>query len=351
MRARLGLRGSEGEDKMRLVVASVLLILGLHGSPIVARDVGLSAGPARPVHTYSIVARDPATGEMGVAVQSHWFAVGPLVAWVEAGVGAVATQSFIDVRYGASGLDLLRAGWSSRQALQALIQADPHPEVRQVAMIDVSGEIAVHTGERCIRYAGHRTGENFSVQANLMLNDGVWVAMAEAYKGAQGGLAERMLAALEAAQAMGGDARGKQAAALLVVRGKSTGRPWADRIVDLRIDDHPEPIRELRRLLTLHTAYEHMNRGDLAIEQGEVDGALAEYGAAETLVPGNAEMKFWHAVSLVNAKRSAEALTLFDQVFKTNDNWRLLVPRLAEAQLLPQDKAIVARILSVAPAP
>ncbi len=335
---------------MRLVIAIVLLSLGLHGSPARAQELSLSAGQLRPVHTYSIVARDPATGEMGVAVQSHWFSVGPLVAWAEAGVGAVATQSFIDVRYGASGLDLMRSGWTPRQALQALVKADPHPEVRQVAMIDASGEVAVHTGERCIRYAGHRTGDSFSVQANLMLNDGVWVAMAEAYRGARGSLAKRMLAALEAAQATGGDARGKQSAAVLVVRGESTGKPWADRLVDLRIDDHAEPIRELRRLLTLHTAYEHMNRGDLAIEQGNVEGALAEYGEAETLVPGNAEMKFWHAVSLVNAGRIAAALPLFEQVFKTNDNWRLLVPRLAAAQLLPQDDAIVERILSVAAA-
>ena len=336
---------------MRSLFAFVVLILGLQAPPASAQESGVAAVQVRPVHTYSIVARDSATGEMGVAVQSHWFAVGPLVAWAEAGVGAVATQSFIDVRYGASGLDLMRSGWSARLALQALVKADPHPEVRQVAMVDAKGEVAVHTGARCIRYAGHRTGENFSVQANLMLNDGVWAAMADAYTGARGSLAERMLAALEAAQAMGGDARGKQAAALLVVRGESTGRPWADRVVDLRIDDHPEPLRELRRLLTLDTAYQHMNRGDLAIEQGNVEGALAEYSAAETLVPGNAEMKFWHAVSLVNAKRIDAALPLFEQAFKAGENWPLLVPRLATAGLLPQDKAIVEQILSVAPAP
>ena len=212
---------------MREVVAVVLLILGLQGAPIWAQEPSVAAGQVRPVHTYSIVARDPATGEMGVAVQSHWFSVGPLVAWAEAGVGAVATQSFVDVRYGASGLDLMRSGWSAQQTLQALATADPHPEIRQVAMIDASGEIAVHTGERCIQYAGHVTGDNFSVQANLMLKDAVWVAMADAYRSARGGLAQRMLAALEAAQAMGGDARGKQSAAILVVRGESTGRPWA----------------------------------------------------------------------------------------------------------------------------
>jgi uncharacterized Ntn-hydrolase superfamily protein len=303
-------------------------------------------GVLRPVHTYSIVARDPATGEMGVAVQSHWFAVGTLVPWAEAGVGAVATQSFIDVRYGASGLDLMRAGWGAAQALAALRQADPHPEVRQVAMIDAKGGIAVHTGERCIQYAGHIQGKDFAVQANLMLDEGVWPAMAEAFEAATGALAERLLVALEAAQEAGGDIRGRQSAAILVVRGRSTGRPWADRLVDLHVEDHPRPVKELRRLLRLHRAYEYMNQGDLAMEVGDVAGALAQYGAAEALVPDNLEMRFWHAVSLVNTQRLDQALPLFRQIFSGDAHWRTLVPRLSTAGLLPQDEAVIEQIVS-----
>src|SRR5438128_9601738 len=215
--------------------------------------------PRRPVHTYSIVARDPATGELGVAVQSHWFSVGSIVSWAEAGVGAVATQSFVDPSYGKTGLDLMRAGRSAPDVLRDLLAADEAREVRQVAMIDAHGRVAAHTGSRNIAEAGHFAGANFSVQANMMLNGQVWPAMAKAFERARGDLAERMMTALEAAQAAGGDIRGKQSAALIVASGKSTGRPWVDRLFDLRVDDHPEPLKELRRLLTLQRAYNHMN--------------------------------------------------------------------------------------------
>ncbi|MDQ2696609.1 MAG: DUF1028 domain-containing protein, partial [Pseudomonadota bacterium] len=250
-----------------------------------------------PVHTYSIVARDPDTGDMGVAVQSHWFSVGQLVAWGEAGVGVVATQSFIDPSYGSLGLALMKAGRSATEALTGLVAADPHPQVRQVAMLDATGNVAVHTGANCIPFAGHLVGENFAVQANLMLDEAVWTTMAEAFQRARGDLAERLLAALQAAQDLGGDLRGKQSAAILIVRGKATGRPWVDRAMDLRVEDHPDPVQELKRLVRLHRAYEHMNRGDLAIESGDEETALQEYAAAEALFPDNLEMRFWHAVS------------------------------------------------------
>ncbi|MFQ5604635.1 MAG: DUF1028 domain-containing protein [bacterium] len=301
----------------------------------------------RPVHTYSIVARDPETGQLGVAVQSHWFSVGSLVTWAEAGVGAVATQSFVDVTYGPLGLDLMRAGRTAPQALEALKVADPHPEVRQVAMIDAQGNVAAHTGEKCIQDAGHFVGDNFSVQANLMLNAKVWPAMKEAFESAKGDLAERMLAALEAAQAVGGDIRGKQSAAILIVKGESSGRPWQDRVMELRIEDHPTPIKELRRLIKLHRAYEHMNQGDLAIEQNDMERALQEYAAAEALFPDNLEMKFWHAVSLVNADRLEESLPIFKQVFAGDKNWATLVPRLPLSGLLPDKKPVIDKILSV----
>ncbi|MFB3126307.1 MAG: DUF1028 domain-containing protein, partial [Candidatus Acidiferrales bacterium] len=287
------------------------------------------------------------TGEMGVAVQSHWFSVGSLVTWGEAGVGVVATQSLIDVSYGPLGLALMKAGRSAPQALAALKVADPHPEIRQVAMIDAKGNVAAHTGEKCIPDAGHIAGENFSVQANLMLNRKVWPAMAEAYRNTQGDLADRMLAALEAAQSVGGDIRGKQSAAILIVKGESTGQPWADTVMELRIEDHPAPVQELKRLVRVHRAYQHMNRGDLAIEQGDVEAALREYSAAEALFPGNVEMKFWHAVSLVNAGRVEDSLPLFKEIFTADRNWAILLPRLPKVDLLDADAETIERILAV----
>jgi len=325
-----------------LLIVSFLIIDQTHSQEITKKKA------YRPVHTYSIVARDPETGQMGVAVQSHWFSVGSLVTWAEAGVGAVATQSLVDVTYGKLGLDLMRVGRSATQALEALKVADPSPEIRQVAMIDAKGNVAAHTGEKCIPDAGHIVGDNFSVQANLMLNKKVWPAMKQAYEKAEGDLADKMLAALEAAQNVGGDIRGKQSAAILIVKGESTGKPWEDRVMELRIEDHLTPIKELKRLVKLHRAYDHMNKGDLAIEHNDVEAALKEYGAAQALFPENLEMKFWHAVSLVNAERVDDSLPIFKEIFTKDPNWAILVPRLPGVDILPKDDAIINKILSVA---
>ena len=303
--------------------------------------------PLMPAHTFSIVARDPATGEMGVAVQSHWFSVGSNVAWAEAGVGAIATQSFIDPSYGRNGLDLMRGGASAEEALNSLLAKDDGRDVRQVAMIDARGRVAVHTGSKCIEAAGDRPGINYSVQANLMSNPRVWPSMARAFETAKGDLADQMLAALDAAQAAGGDIRGRQSAALVIVKAQSTGKPWADRIFDLRVDDHPEPLKELRRLVRLQRAYNHMNAGDAAVERKDNEGALREYSAAESLVPDNNEMVYWHAVALVNMNRTDEALPLFRRVFAQDPNWRTLTPRLVHSGLLPDDKNLIDRITSV----
>lgn len=303
--------------------------------------------PQRPVHTFSIVARDPATGELGVAVQSHWFSVGSIVPWAEAGLGAVATQSFVDPSYGKLGLDLMRAGRSAPDALKALLAGDDGREVRQVAMIDAEGRVAAHTGAKDIPAAGHIVGKNYSVQANLMLNDKVWPAMSRAFETTKGDLAERMMAALDAAQEAGGDIRGKQSAALIVVTGKPTGKPWADRVFDLRVDDSADPLKELRRLVTLQRAYNHMNEGDLAVEHKDNDRALAEYGAAAKLVPDNAEMVYWHAVALVNMGRVDDSLPLFKRVFAMDNNWATLTPRLAKVGLIPDDPKLIQRIVNV----
>ena len=332
---------------MRVSVLFLLLIsffVSTHSTPAVVSNASSSV---RPVHTYSIVARDPATGELGVAVQSHWFSVGPIVAWAEAGVGAVATQSFVDPSYGKNGLDLMRGGKSAPDTLKELLAKDEAREVRQVAMIDAQGRVDAFTGKNDIQAAGHIVGKNFSVQANLMLNEKVWPAMAHAFESTKGDLAERMLAALDAAQAAGGDIRGRQSAALIVVTGKPTGQAWKDRIFDLRVDDSPQPLRELRRLVRLQRAYNHMNAGDLAVEKKDNEGALREYSAAEKLVPDNAEMIYWHAVALVNMGRVDESLPLFRKVFAMDRNWITLTPRLPKSGLLPDDPKIIQRITAV----
>jgi uncharacterized Ntn-hydrolase superfamily protein len=324
-------------------------------SLLAAASAAVAAQPSEPrkpprlAHTYSIVARDAQTGQLGVAVQSHWFSVGPIVPWAEAGVGAVATQSIVEASYGPLGLELMRAGKSAPDALKSLLAGDAQASLRQVAMIDAQGRVAAHTREHCIIAAGHRVGANYSAQANLMLKDTVWGAMARAFEGAKGDLADRLLAALEAAEAEGGDIRGKQSAAIIVVSGKPTGRPWADRLFDLRVEDHAEPVAELKRLVKLQRAYNHMNAGDEFFGKNDIAGAVREYGAAEALVPDNVEMVFWHAVTLVNAGKTEEALPLFRRVFAADRNWATLVPRLPHSKMLPEDEKIIKQILSVAP--
>ncbi len=308
----------------------------------------LRKDPHRPVHTYSIVCRDPHTGEMGVAVQSHWFSVGSLVTWGEAGVGVVATQSLVDPAYGHLGLDLMRAGKTAQQALSAILASDPGEAVRQVAMIDANGGVAAHTGENCIQAAGHLTGGNFSVQANMMLNDRVWPAMAVAFQKTEGHLVDKMLAALDGAQAVGGDIRGVQSAAILIVSGTNTGRPWEDRLMELRVEDHLEPLKELRRLVEVHRAYQHMNAGDLAIEKDEMDEALRHYHKAQSMMPENLEMVFWTAVSLVNAGRYDDSIPLFGKIFTLDLNWAELARRLPKAGLLKVEDEILEKVLTQA---
>ncbi len=328
---------------MRLLCAAALLPMLIAPASLCAADAHI---PLRPVHTYSIVARDPATGEMGVAVQSHAFSVGSGVTWAEAGVGAVATQSFIDPSYGPLGLDLMRAGKSAPDALKSLIAGDDGRDVRQVAMIDASGRVASHTGVRCIPSAGNLVGNNFSVQANLMDNDTIWPAMAKAFESAKGDLAERMLQALDAAQAAGGDIRGMQSAAILVVKGVSSGKPWQDKIFDLRVEDSPQPLVELRRLVTLQRANNLGNEGDRYFEKKDDAAALKAYAAAEALVPDFAEMAFWHAVALANTGKVDDSLPVFAKAYRLYPKFRELPPRLAKVGLLPDDSKVIARIVS-----
>ena len=308
-----------------------------------------AAAIERPVHTYSIVARDAATGEMGVAVQSHWFSVGSIVTWAEAGVGAIATQSFVDPAYGPRGLDLMKSGLSAEQALEALMLVDEGRDVRQVAFIDVQGRVAAHTGASCIEAADHHVGEGYSVQANMMLNDNIVPAMSKAFESTGGDLADRLMAALEAAQAVGGDIRGKQSAAILIVKGESTGRPWADRVLELRIEDHPTPITELKRLLRVHRAYEHMNAGDVAVELNDLERAMAEYGLAAELLPDNVEVQYWAAVTLATSGNIDQALPMFRSIFAADSNWIELTKRLYKPGIIPdtpEGHALVEKIVA-----
>jgi len=328
-----------------MVLLLVLLAAGsLAGTP--------PEPPSRPVHTYSIVARDPVTGDLGVAVQSHWFSVGSIVTWARAGVGVVATQSFVQPGYGPRGLDLMTGGLAAPQVLQALLTVDESAAVRQVAMVDAAGRVATHTGDKCIRYAGHHTGDGYSVQANMMLTDRVVSAMARAFEESGGPLADRLMAALEAAEAAGGDIRGRQSAAMLIVRGQPTGRVWEDTLVSLRVEDHPEPLAELRRLLTVQRAYEAMNAGDVAIEQGDDEAAMRHYSAAAELLPHSLEVRYWQGITLATSGQLEQALPVLREVFAADDHWVELTRRLMEVDIIPNTEAgqrLLQRILAVAP--
>jgi uncharacterized Ntn-hydrolase superfamily protein len=288
--------------------------------------VAAGATPARA--TYSIVARDAKTGELGVAVQSHWFAVGALVPWAEAGVGAVATQANVDPGYGPRALALLRAGHSAQQALAELLAKDPERAVRQVAIVDARGGVAVHTGGQTIAFAGHQSGTGFSVQANIMANAHVWPAMARAFEGSRGALAERLLDALDAAQAAGGDVRGMQSAAILVVGPAREAEPWRGVRVNLRIDDSSRPLGDLRRLYGIARAYDRANEGDALTAKKDFAGAAAAYRDAARLAPENEELAFWAALAQAAAGQIDEAAAALQRVFAAHAGWRALMPYL-----------------------
>lgn len=325
-----------------LAAACLLLAVSLPAQQRAARS-----SPARPVHTYSIVAVDSATGQIGVAVQSHWFSVGSIVSWAEPGVGAVATQSFANPAYGPRALALMRTGVSAPLALRALLAADPDSAVRQVGMIDARGAAASFTGQRNIPEAGGRVGRWFAAQANLMARSTVWDAMARAFETARGDLADRLLAALDAAQREGGDIRGRQSAALVVVSGDRALPPW-DRVFDLRVEDSQDPLGELRRLVRVARAYQHASRGDELVTRSQIDSAIAAYAAAETLLPDsavNGELVYWRAVSLADRRRVDEAIPLFARAFTQDTAWATLLWRLPRVGLLSADSATIARIV------
>jgi uncharacterized Ntn-hydrolase superfamily protein len=287
--------------------------------------------------TYSIVARDPTTGELGVAVQSHWFAVGPIVPWVRPGVGAVATQSIAEPAYGPHALNRVQAnGVGARATLDALLGEDELSRFRQVAIVDAHGEVATHTGEGCIAYAGHRAGAQFSAQANMMASPDVWPAMAAAFEAASGPLARRLLAALNAAESSGGDARGRQSSALVVA--PAEGEPW-QRTVDVRVDDHPEPLRELERLLDLADAYAIASEGDDLVGQGRHAEAGERYRLASERAPGNHELLFWSGLATARAGDVARGLDQVREAIRLQPGWMELLGRL-EPEIAPGAAAV-----------
>jgi uncharacterized Ntn-hydrolase superfamily protein len=276
--------------------------------------------------TYSIVARDPETGDLGVAVQSHWFSVGSLCSWARAGIGAVATQSVVEPAYGPDALDRLADGIGAQQALGELLAADPLAAVRQVAVIDTRGGVGVHTGAECIAHAGHVTGEHWSCQANMMARDTVPASMSAAFEAATGELPVRLFAALEAAEAEGGDVRGRQSAAMVVV--PAEGEPWR-RTVDLRVEDHHDPVAELGRLLALQRAYDLAGTADdlLASGRGEEAGRL--YREAAALAPDSDELLFWSGLALAQSGELQAGVDAVRRAAERHPNWLVLLDRLS----------------------
>ncbi|WP_242205104.1 DUF1028 domain-containing protein [Aestuariivivens insulae] len=298
-------------------------------------------------HTYSIVARDSLTGEMAVAVQSHWFSVGSVVTYGKAGVGVVATQSLVNPSYGPKGLALMEQGLSPEQALNILLENDSGAMYRQVAFLNNKGLVATHTGNQCIDEAGHRQGKNFSVQANMMLENTVWDAMAKAFESTKGSLSYRVLAALKAAENEKGDIRGKQSAAILIVKGHATGNIWEDVVMDLRVEDHENPIQELERLVKIHEAYDYMNKGDLAMEKGDSKKAESLYLQAQKLFPDNLEMTYWYAINLLNNKDYNKAFPILKSVFDQDKNWKTLTKRLVKSKLLNISEKKLAAVMAL----
>jgi uncharacterized Ntn-hydrolase superfamily protein len=301
----------------------------------------LEAHPDRLAATYSIVARDAKTGELGVAVQSSYFSVGTDVSWAAPGVGAIATQAMVEVSYGPNGLDLLARGASAQEALDELVARDPLAALRQVSIVDATGRVAAHTGSACVSACAHALGAGYSVQGNMLTSDAVWQAMGPAFEAAQGDLAERLMQVLEAAERAGGDVRGRQSAALLVVAGERPANHWEGRSFELHVEDHPRPLGELRRLLRLRRAYALFKEARRIFAAGDLDGALELVEGARRLHPRDVQFCFWTGVALANSGRPEQARTWFAEAFRDSEMWRELGRRLCDAGLYTGDPGLL----------
>jgi uncharacterized Ntn-hydrolase superfamily protein len=290
--------------------------------------------------TYSIVARDQVTGELGVAVQSHWFAVGPIVPWARPGVGAVATQANAEISYGPRALELLEAGAAAPDALKQLLAEDPGAPGRQVAIVDARGRVAAHTGTSCIPFAGHATADGVSCQANIMANERVWPAMLDTFGATEGPLTLRLMAVLDAAEEAGGDIRGRQSAAIVVV---PTDGKWWERVVSLHVEDHPEPLLELRRLVELHGAYQLAGQADELVNEGRHDEAARLYGMAAALAPDSHELRFWAGLGAAQAGEIDRGLDDVRAAIAMQPGWRPLLERLP-ADIAPSAAVVLTRL-------
>ncbi|MDQ6682034.1 MAG: DUF1028 domain-containing protein [Chloroflexota bacterium] len=297
--------------------------------------------------TYSIVARDPATGRLGIAVHSHYLVVGPPVVWAEAGVGAIATQASVDISFGPIGLELLRNGRSAEKVVAALVASDTQPEDRQLGVVDAKGTAASYTGPRCIPAAGNIAGEGYTVQGNLLERETCWPAMARAYGAATDeGLpfAERLLRALEAAEAEGGDVRGRQSAAMVIVSGELHAAGWRGRLLDLRVDDHPDPVPELRRLVALHDAYDLLSDEGDAARAGTAESD--RYAEARRRAPEAMELAFWMGVEQALRGEVEAGRQEIQTAIAADARWRTTLEHLAASGHLGEDPSLLDRLLS-----
>jgi uncharacterized Ntn-hydrolase superfamily protein len=290
--------------------------------------------------TYSIVALDQTTGELGVAVQSHWFSVGPIVPWARPGIGAVATQANAEAAYGPRALELMAGGLGARTALDQLLAEDPSSQTRQVAVLDAHGGVAAHTGTSCIPFAGHATGDGVSCQANIMAGPEVWPAMLEAYNASEGTLTTRLLDALDAAEGQGGDIRGRQSVAIIVA--PASGEPW-ETVMSLRVEDHPDPLGELRRLVRLHDAYEIASRADALLGENRYDEAAALYLQSSELAPESHELRFWAGLGAAQAGDLDAAVAHVTAAIEAQPGWLELLPRMP-AEVAPSAPAVLERL-------
>ena len=290
--------------------------------------------------TYSIVARDPATGELGGAVQSHWFSVGSIVLWARPGVGAIATQSIGEPSYGPNGLDLIAAGRTPAEALDQLLAGDPQARFRQLGAVSASGEPVARTGGGCMPHAGDAQGDHHTAQANLMASPEVWGAMSAAFEAAAGPLARRLVAALQAAEAAGGDIRGRQSSALLVV--PASGEPW-ERAVELRVEDDPDPLTELVRLLDVADAYRLADEGDAHAGAGRHEAAARCYEAASALQPANHELLFWSGLGVAQGGDVAAGADRVARAIELQPGWREVLAGLSE-EIAPAAPAVRAAL-------
>jgi uncharacterized Ntn-hydrolase superfamily protein len=321
----------------------VVLFLILPGAATGA-DRALFNGARPPLcATFSIVARDTTTGELGVAVQSHWFSVGSSVPWAEAGVGAVATQSFVEPAYGPRLLGRIRGGERGTDALVSETDTDTLRDVRQVLVIDAKGNAGVYTGQGCMPYCGHHVGRNYVCAGNLLAADKVWDRMAEAFEKTPGALGDRLIAALEAGQAAGGDSRGMQSAAMVVVKMVDPEKPWKNRVVDLRVEDNAQPIAELKRLYVIRRAYDLADQGDNAFAVKDYAAAMRLYDGAVQLVPQNDELIFWRGSMKMGMGDEAGAVADSRTAIEMNPRWRALIARLPDA-IYPGVEAVCAKL-------